>query len=59
MEYKIVVVKAVAGFLTMRFELATEKLSAEVNQQIALGWEPQGGVSYTVPYLFQAMTRRR
>jgi len=65
MEYKIVVVKAAAGFFGTNFEAAAEKLAAEVGQQIALGWEPQGGVSLgqtwnvKTPYLFQAMTRRR
>ena len=64
MEYKIVVVKAL-GLLGTNFEAAAEKLAEEVNQHIALGWEPQGGVSVgqtwnvKTPYLFQAMTRRR
>ncbi len=64
MEYKIVVMKA-AGFLGTNFESAAEKLAEEVGRQIALGWEPQGGISVghswsiKTPYLFQAMTRRR
>ena len=64
MEYKIVVVKAL-GLLGTNFEAAAEKLADEVGRQIALGWEPHGGVSVgqswslKTPYLFQAMTRRR
>ncbi len=64
MEYKVVVVKAV-GFLGTNFEAAAEKLAEEVNRLIALGWEPQGGISpghswsLKTPFLFQAMIKRR
>jgi len=64
MEYKIIVVKAVAFFGT-NFETAAQKLADEVSQHVALGWEPQGGVcvgsswSMKTPYLFQAVIRRR
>lgn len=64
MEYKVVVVKAI-GFLGTNFEAAAEKLAADVNQLIALGWEPQGGISLghswslKTPFLFQAMIKRR
>jgi hypothetical protein len=44
MEYKIITVK-VGGILGGNFEKAVEKLAEEVGRFIALGWEPQGGVS--------------
>jgi len=63
MEYKIVVMKVKPGFLGFNIEERTEKFAIEVSQQIALGWEPQGGAglggSQMGPYLFQAMIKRR
>lgn len=63
MEYKIVVLTAVKTFGT-DFEQAARELTAQVNAEIQLGWEPLGGVnvgstmSTREPYLLQAMIRR-
>ena len=63
MEYQIVVVTAVKTFGT-DFEHAARELSAKVNAEIQLGWEPLGGVNVGAtmsthePYLLQAMIRR-
>lgn len=65
MEYKIITIKAEETFSGTKFERTAEKLATEVNSQIALGWEPQGGVcigqtrNLRKPYLFQALVRRR
>ena len=63
MEYKIVVVDAVQGWGT-NFDKAAAELSRLVNEEIADGWEPLGGVnvgrtqSTENPYLLQAMIKR-
>ena len=63
MEYKIVVVDAVQAWGT-NFEKAAAELSRLVNEEIANGWEPLGGVnvgrtqSTENPYLLQAMIKR-
>ena len=63
MQYKVVVVDAVKGWGT-DFEKAADELSRLVNEQIAQGWEPTGGVnvgrtqSTENPYLLQAMVKR-
>jgi len=60
MSYKILVVNAVSGFGT-NFQDAAERLATLVNQEIASGWTPLGGIavgetmSTKEPYLFQAM----
>ncbi len=60
MSYKILVVNAVSGFGT-DFQDAAERLAKLVNEEIASGWAPSGGVavgetmSTKEPYLFQAM----
>ena len=65
MQYKIVTVAAKPGFLGTNFAADAEKLAAAVNEQIAAGWEPQGGVSLgesrglKTPHLFQAMVKHR
>ena len=65
MDYKIIVAKALGPLLGANFDAAADKLAAEVRSQIALGWEPLGGVAagqtgtLKVPYLFQAMIKRR
>lgn len=60
MEYQVISIK-VAGVLGMDIPKTTAELAKEINQQIALGWEPVGGVT-TGPHnthLLQAMIKRR
>ena len=63
MEYKVVVVAA-SRLLGTDFEKGAQELSKAVNQQIAEGWEPLGGVSTgktqqtEKPFLLQAMVKR-
>ncbi len=65
MQYKVIVIKAPNGLLGSQFEAAAEKLANAVNEQIAAGWEPQGGVCsaetkpFKTPCLFQAMVKTR
>lgn len=60
MSYKILVVNAVSGLGT-NFQDAAERLAELVNNDIASGWTPLGGVavgetmSTKEPHLFQAM----
>lgn len=61
MSYKILVVNAVSGFGT-DFQDAADRLAKRVNEDIASGWRPLGGVavgettmSTKEPHLFQAM----
>lgn len=64
-QYKVVSVAAPRGFLGLKFDEAAEKLTEEVNREISVGWEPQGGVTVAaLPQsvrcrLLQAMVRRR
>ena len=53
MQYKVVVVSGL--FSTKR---ALEKLAKEVNDAIADGWEPLGGVACNQAELFQALIKR-
>jgi len=62
MTYKILV-KRIDNMIVRDIEKATREMGKQVNDQIALGWEPAGGValgsSGTAPYLLQAIVRRR
>lgn len=63
MSYKILVVNAVSGFGT-NFQDAADRLAKLVNEEIASGWTPLGGIavgetmSTKEPYLFQAMVEQ-
>lgn len=62
MEYKILIAKIPVGFFDVNVAAAAEKLASDVTQQIALGWEPQGGVVIGGKFgrdLLQAMIKRR
>ncbi|MCF7686809.1 MAG: hypothetical protein K9M98_13485 [Cephaloticoccus sp.] len=65
MEYKIITIKADETFTGTQFVSTAAKLAEEVNDHIALGWEPQGGVcegetrSFHSKQLFQALVKRR
>jgi len=56
MQYKIISVPRVFVFSTRG---ALERLTKEVNEAIALGWEPLGGPSIYGKILAQAMFKRR
>lgn len=62
MEYKIVSLK-VTGILVHDVKKCGEALAKDVNAQVALGWEPLGGVAMghtgTCNHLLQAMVKRR
>ncbi len=54
MQYRVIAVST--GFSPKR---ALERLVREVNEAIALGWEPQGGITIHGTQLLQAMVKRR
>ena len=54
MQYKVIVVGGL--FSTKR---ALERLAKEVNDAIAEGWEPLGGVACDQMNFFQALIKRR
>jgi len=61
-QYKILFTNAVA-FIGTDFGSAAEHLADQVNQALAEGWRPQGGVAVgdtqntKAPFLFQAMVK--
>ena len=54
MQYKVISVTAVFSG-----SKALEKLTKEVNEAKAMGWEPVGGVAASANAFFQAMIKRR
>lgn len=54
MQYRVISVNA--AFSQKR---ALERLTKEVNEAIALGWEPIGGLAGAGAILLQAMIKRR
>jgi hypothetical protein len=54
MQYKILSVSG--GF---SFKGAIEKLTKEVNDAIAIGWEPAGGIVLLGTHYAQAIVKRR
>ena len=54
MQYKVILVSS-----AFSFKRALEQFTREVNDAIAEGWEPLGGVAYNGPSLVQAMIKRR
>ncbi|HUF48344.1 MAG TPA: hypothetical protein VMM93_11050 [Vicinamibacterales bacterium] len=62
MTYKVIVQK-VESALSRNVGKAARELSRQVNDQMALGWEPVGGVAIgtagSAPYLLQALVKRR
>ncbi len=53
MEYKIIWIK-----IGLSFDKAVEKLSHDINGELAKGWSPQGGVCYDGKgFIFQAVTK--
>jgi hypothetical protein len=53
MQYKIISVSSVFSG-----SKALEKLTKEVNEAIALGWEPVGGLTTNGATFYQAMVKR-
>ena len=60
MEYKLIVFP-VPGVVTRDVRKATSEFAKEITAQIALGWEPVGGVAVSSHdvHLLQAMVKRR
>jgi len=54
MQYKVILASP-----AFSFKRTLEKFTQEVNDAIAEGWEPLGGVAYSGPPLAQAMIKRR
>ena len=54
MQYRIISVTAVFSG-----SKALEKLTKEVNEAMAMGWEPVGGIAFANACLLQAMIKRR
>jgi hypothetical protein len=54
MQYQIISVGVVLSPST-----ALAKLTKQVNEAIALGWEPVGGIAFASTRLLQAMIKRR
>jgi len=61
-EYKVIA-KEVTSVIWRDVHKAAQELTAEVNADLASGWEPQGGIASiqagTGVYLIQALARRR
>lgn len=62
MEYRILVEK-IDHALSRDVDKAAQDLARQVSEQIAIGWEPVGGVAIgsagTAPFLLQAIVKRR
>jgi len=54
MQYKVI---AITNIFSPK--KALERLVAEVNEAIALGWEPLGGIAVEQTRVLQAMVKRR
>jgi hypothetical protein len=61
-EYKIIA-KEVTSVVWRDVQKAAQELATEVNAELSVGWEPQGGIASieagTGVYLIQALSRRR
>ena len=58
MQYKVICVSGSNSFV-FQAKLTLEQLVKEVNDAIAEGWEPLGGVACDQMNFFQAMIKRR
>jgi hypothetical protein len=54
MQYRVISVSA-----CFSMKRALERLTKEVNEAIALGWEPLGGITWAQTGLLQTMVKRR
>jgi hypothetical protein len=59
MQYRVICVSNSGFSLTDFPKRALERLTKEVNEAIAQGWEPLGGVSVCDAQFMQAMIKRR
>jgi hypothetical protein len=59
MQYRIIVASSSGFSITFSRKSMLERLTKEVNEAIAQGWEPLGGVSIYGVQLMQAMVKRR
>lgn len=59
MQYRVMCVNNTGFSLTAFPKRALERLTKEVNEAIAQGWEPLGGVSVYGTQFMQAMIKRR
>ena len=54
MEYRVILVTNI-----LSLNRAIDRLTEQVKEAIALGWEPVGGIAITDDSVAQAMTKRR
>ena len=59
MQYRVICVSNTGLILTAFPKRTLERLIKEVNEAIAQGWEPLGGVSVYDAQFMQAMIKRR
>jgi len=61
-EYKVIA-REVTTIVWRDVQKATQELAADVNAELAAGWDPQGGIASVQAgagvYLLQALSRRR
>ena len=57
MQYKVICVSGANSFV-FQAKLTLEQLVKEVNDAIAEGWEPLGGITFAQMKFFQAMIKR-
>ena len=57
MQYKVICVSGANSFV-FQAKLTLEQLVKEVNDAIAEGWEPLGGITFVQTKFFQAMVKR-
>ena len=59
MQYRVICVGNSGFSLTDFPKRALERLTQEVNEAIAQGWEPQGGITIYGTQILQVMIKRR
>ena len=59
MQYRVICVSNSGFNLTDFPKRALERLIKEVNEAIAQGWEPQGGITIYGTQILQVMIKRR
>ena len=59
MQYRVICVSNTGLILTAFPKRTLERLIKEVNEAIAQGWEPLGGISVYGEQFMQAMIKRR
>jgi hypothetical protein len=59
MQYRVICVSNTGLILTAFPKRTLERLIKEVNEAIAQGWEPQGGITIYGTQILQVMIKRR